>query len=1144
MLFQIHLRRWLCGGFLILVVLFAQGLAQTETGQISGKVTDVGNAPIAGAIVAIKSTALSSERATTTNDRGLYVLPNLQPGLYELTVSSNGFDAVTRRIQVRVGSRNTINTALSVATAAGQDQTGKTQAGKTQAGQTQSGKTPDVIEGSEIAVDLTTQTLSTVITEKQIRDLPTLTRDPYDLVALSGNVAPGQPNRGVGLAINGQRASSINFLQDGAVNSNQFSTQIGQRVPLESVQEFRVITGGLSAEYGRASGGVVNVVTKSGGSGYHGTAYGFNRVSALSSNSYDGNANGLEKGNFTRNQFGYSIGGPAIKEKLYFFNSTEWTKVRSSAPVISIVPSSALIAASSEATRDYFGQFALANSIPADNDDNASKLYTKAEIASLFPLVKGGAFDKIKSDTVVFGQVVNQRATDAGGGDPQNTFQSVLRLDYNFSNKETVNARFGTDRQTLFDGTNSFSPYSGFNTGTRLQNDNFSISLTQAHSARLITQTRLAVNRLVYEQPLGGAGSAPGLSFFGSTTPTIDGYSLTLPGYSTSGSAALPFGGPQNVYQIYQDGTFLWRNHDMRFGGLYSYTQDNRTYGAYQNAAQVLGSGTNFGQALDNLVKGKLYSFTGSIDPRGHFPGESLTLPAEAPNFTRSTRYQEAAGYFNDAWRVRRNFTVNLGVRYEFFSVPKNHNDNLDSNFYLGDGANIYQQIRNGKAQLTSASGAGGFYKSDTNNYAPRVGFAWDVFGDGRTSLRGGYGVAFDPVFDNAIVSIIQNPPNYAQVALIAGTNISGIDITDSNTGPFDESGKLTIPQSNITAIDTNLKTAYARFWNLSLQRELAPNLIASVDYSGSQGRDLYAVSNFNRVGSGNVYLNDACAAGNCASRLNKQYADINMLTNQGYSDYQSVTFGLDSRNFLTRGLLFNARYTWATAKDNISSTLSEAANNFNYGFLDPFNPGLDKGYADYDIRHRVVVSGIWDIPYTPSFKPTTITGYMYKHMLSGLSLSGIFTAQSGAPFSVYDCSKAANNICARAVGTADTSGSDTPAELAAANRFQYISLSGLTAGSYVNSITGTSIFGPFPASMTERNSFRGPGYWNLDLGLFKTLRLREWATLQLRGEVYNVFNHANLYVIGSETDVSRFAYVPAQRNGRRNIQFAIRIIF
>lgn len=1112
----------LIASLILLGALAIAALAQIETGQITGTVTDATGAVLAGAVVEVKAVETASVRKAATNSNGIYVLPNLQPGVYEVKVLATGFAAKTQRLQVTVGSRNFLNWVLTAGAAT----------------------TPDpkqLTESAAVVVDITSQNVSTVISEKQIRDLPTLTRDPYDLVALSGNVSPGDPTgRGVGLAINGQRAASINFLQDGAVNNNQFSAQIGQRVPLESVQEFRVISGGLSAEYGRASGGIVNVVTKSGTSQFRGTAYGFNRVSALSSNSFDNNAKGLDKGVFTRNQYGYSIGGPAIAEKLFFFNSTEWTKVRSSAPVISIVPSSELIAASAETTRSYFGKFGLATALPANNDANKDTLYTKAEIANLFPIIKGGAFDKIKSDTVVFGQVVNHRPTDAGGGNPQNGLQSVVRLDYNFSNKETVALRLGTDRQNLFDGTNSFNPYSGFNTGAKLQNDNLSVSLTQAHSSRLITQTRLAVNRLRFDQPLGAAGSVPGLYFYGNTTPTIDGYDFALPGYSTQGSIALPFGGPQNVYQAYQDGTYLWSKHEFRFGGLYSYTQDNRTYGAYQNSVQVLGN--TFGQALDNLVKGKLYSFTGAINPRGKFPGDTLQLPAEAPNFTRSNRYHEAAAYLNDAWRIRRNVTLNLGVRYEFFSVPRNRNQSLDSNFYYGSGANLYEQIRNGKVELTASNATKGFYKSDLNNYAPRVGFAWDVFGDGKTSLRGGYGVAFDRVFDNAFASILQNPPSYAQIALLAGTNISGINITDSNTGPFDETGTLKIPQSNLTAIDPNLKTAYARFWNASLQREVAHNLIVSVDYSASEGRDLYAVSNFNRIGSGNVYLQDACTTGNCTARLNKQYADINILTNQGNSSYHGVTVGVDSRNFLTRGLLFNARYTWATAKDNLSSTLSEGRNNFNLGFLDPFNPSLDQGYADYDIRHRLVVSGVWDIPYKPNFTPSTITGYAYKHLLSGVSLSGILSAQTGTPFSVYDCTKSVNNVCMRAVGTASTSVAEKA--LSAANRFEYLSLSGLQAGSYVNAVTGTSIFGPFPSGMTERNGFRGPGYWNLDLALFKTIRVREWGTLQLRAEGYNVFNHANLFVLGNQTDISRFGYVPAQRSGRRNIQFALRFIF
>ena len=160
------------------------------------------------------------------------------------------------------------------------------------------------------------------------------------------------------------------------------------------------------------------------------------------------------------------------------------------------------------------------------------------------------------------------------------------------------------------------------------------------------------------------------------------------------------------------------------------------------------------------------------------------------------------------------------------------------------------------------------------------------------------------------------------------------------------------------------------------------------------------------------------------------------------------------------------------------------------------------------------------------------------------MSLSGIFNAQSGTPFSVYDCTKSASATCIRAIGSAATSGSGNPAERDTPNRFEYIDLRGLKAGSYVNAITGTSIYGPFPADMTARNAFRGPGAWNFDAALFKTFSVREWVTPQLRAEVYNVFNHANLFIVGNETDISRYGYAPARRDGRRNIQFALRIIF
>ncbi|HEY9232414.1 MAG TPA: carboxypeptidase regulatory-like domain-containing protein, partial [Blastocatellia bacterium] len=320
-------------------------LAQTETGQITVKITDPQGAAVSGASVNVRSvekgTALP---AITTGDEGTATITNLQSGLYEVTVTSQGFANFTQRAQVTVGSKLAIEVHLTVAG---------------------SGEVVNVIAGEGgVEVNTQTQELSTVVSTAQVRELPTITRNPYDLVTLSGNVSDGdQVNltnlRGTGFNINGQRSSSTSILLDGGENVNSFDTLVGQSVPLDAVQEFRIITSNFSAEYGRAAGGIVNVTTKAGTNDFHGTIFEFNRVSALASNSFDNNARGLDKDVFTRNQFGYSVGGRVIKDKLFFFNSTEWIRVRSGATQTIFVPTPELIGAANARTQAVFSTFPL-----------------------------------------------------------------------------------------------------------------------------------------------------------------------------------------------------------------------------------------------------------------------------------------------------------------------------------------------------------------------------------------------------------------------------------------------------------------------------------------------------------------------------------------------------------------------------------------------------------------------------------------------------------------------------------------------------------------------------------------------------------------------------------------------------------------
>src|ERR1051325_568015 len=464
--------------FLLLSLAPLSALAQTETGQITVKATDPQGAVVPGATVRVKSADRGTEVTTTTNEEGTATVTNLQPGLYDVTVEGGGFAPNAQRAQVTVGAKLTIEASLSAQA---------------------KGESITVVAGeSGVEVNTQTQELSDVVSQAQITELPTLTRNPYDLVGLSGNVSPGDPSaRGTGYAINGQRAASTNILLDGGENVDLFSASVGQSVPLDSVQEFRIITSNFSAEYGRASGGIVNVATRAGSNNFHGSLYEFNRVSALASNSFDNNANGIPKGVFTRNQFGYSAGGRVIKDKLFFFSSTEWTRVRSSGEVISLVPTPQLLAASNARTQAFFGAFHLVNPING-------AVHTVSDVLKNFGLPATGAFGSLPGNLPAFGEVRATRATDLGAGTPQNDWQTVNRLDYNWSDKTQIYIRGVYEEGATPDGTVSFSPYDGFNTGSVTKNQNYLGSVTHAFSSNIVSQTKVVFNRLRNgDSPLG-----------------------------------------------------------------------------------------------------------------------------------------------------------------------------------------------------------------------------------------------------------------------------------------------------------------------------------------------------------------------------------------------------------------------------------------------------------------------------------------------------------------------------------------------------------------------------------------------------------------------------------------------------------------
>ena len=457
--------------FLLVVIALAisasSTLAQSATGQIVGKVTDPNGAVVSGATISAKSADTGRETTATSDDQGSYTITALQPGLYEVTVQAGNFKPSNQRVQVTIGSKVSVDTQLALTEV--------------------TGASVSVIASEGVEVNTQTAEVSNIVTGTQIRELPTLTRNPYDLIGLANNVANDDPgpavpgigvsSRGAGFNINGLRAASTNVLLDGVDNNNVYYAALGQNIPLDAVGEFRVITSNFSAEYGRASGGIVNVLTRGGSNSFHGSAFEFNRISRLASNGFNNNANGVPKGVFTRNQFGYTFGGPAIKDKLFFFNSTEWTRVRSIGDKISVVPTAALINASNVATRNYFARYPL-QSTPTGTT------YTVGQLVNTFSLPAGNAFAALPANLQAFQLVRFTEPQDLGGGAPQNTYSMAARVDFNMSNKTLLYGRYARESKILPTGSTAFSPYTGFDTPATVLNNNF--LLTTAEIAKHI----------------------------------------------------------------------------------------------------------------------------------------------------------------------------------------------------------------------------------------------------------------------------------------------------------------------------------------------------------------------------------------------------------------------------------------------------------------------------------------------------------------------------------------------------------------------------------------------------------------------------------------------------------------------------------
>ncbi|MGB9199543.1 MAG: TonB-dependent receptor, partial [Terriglobales bacterium] len=1096
----------------------------------------------------------------------------------------------------------------------------------------------EVVAGAATEVNTQTQELSQLIDTQQLAQLPSLTRNPYDFVAISGNVSNGDStsngemagqelsSRGVGFAINGQRESGTEILLDGVENVSVFGASVGENIPLDGVQEYSVITNNFSAEYGRASGGVVNVSTKAGSNGWHGSAWEFNRLAAYTANTFNNVANDLPKGQYTRNQFGFQVGGPILKNKLFVSESTEWTRVRSNSIQTEEIFDPSFLALLPANAQSYFSSFGttslasagVASTWGGNNDGGWVGTWVNSTSNSCFfgtnltntacvnPLLNGTtqiADGQAVMDTVNFSVPFN-----AGGGSPQNTYTLVGRLDYNLSDKTQMFFRAARERDDFFNGTASFSAYPQYDVGSLNTNQSYLYSINHTFSASLLNNAKVSFTRFnsinSFDQSLT---FVPNLMFTSPVDP-VTSQTIQMPGLenaSEPGLGGLPFGGPQNTLQAEDDISWTKGRHSMKFGGQFTYIQLNVAYGAYQQAVEQLGStGSDSMQDLINVAGNPLGSqlagngFAARVNPQGALPcptdiyGNLITGPAcavtpplDPANPARSYRYKDWAIYGQDSFRMSPRFTLNYGLRWEHYGVQHNNHPNLDSNFYFGGGSGIEEQVRNGGVQIANQSSVGGFWQNQWGTLAPRIGFAYDIFGDGKSSLRGGFGISYERNFGNVTYNASFNPPASAVLSSTCPAESASCTtvVTNNDLGPLGLPGPTSyLGPVELRMPDPQIRTAQTQFWSLALQREVARNTVVELGYSGAHGVHLYDIENINQVGAAQQYLGDplvfnaACPyagfngvaeGGNptpeCLTRPNSQYAAINMRGSLGSSSYNAMNLKFQTQNLHNTGLSVVANYTWSHSLDDSSSTFSDSLQGGSgyigsLGYTDPFDPKLDWGNSDYDVRHRLVVSPIWE---TPWFK----SGHSFEsEAFGGWSLVGIFTARTGVPFNVYDYDNIEIGYTVPRLTPATEPNfhvSSNPQQIPnQPNNWALLNVPIPASFDPLNTVTGISDLGPFPAGMTARNAFRGPGAWNLDSAVGKKFRVTERVGMEFRAEGFNIFNHHNMYtftpnlyyagptstplqVIGLKGGLNTFAS-GGNNDERRFGQFSLRLTF
>ena len=1135
----------------IFVLLFGVVLPlemQAQNAAVSGTITDSTGAVVSGVQVTVRNLATNLSRTTSSSATGAYSVTNLEVGAYEITAKKDGFRTFRLpSVDLTVAHVSTIDAEL-VPGATSEEVT---------------------VRGDSVApIDFETSQVSNLVDQQQMKDLPLITRDPYSLVLLSPGTS--QTNTGLGgFTINGSRERNNNFMLDGVDNNDTSVPGIPDGVLSanpDSTEEFRVITNNFNAEYGRNTGAIIEVVTKSGTNKFHGGAYEFGRWNSFGgardwfNPAIDSSGASTRMNPYVRNQFGYSIGGPIIKDKTFFFFNEEFDRFRTTLTNSATVPTQGF----KNGVFNY-----------TTTDQNPDSPYFGKTITVPVDLTatgaNNGAFGAPLDPTMqkVFGLFPNPTVENGDGytgtlffpsASQQNSYSTVAKIDHHFTDRETVSVRYGYDHFVDPNPThNDILPGNVGGVSEKAINQGLSANLVSTLTNNLVNNFNFGWNKIYSNF------GCTGISTLDSVIPSTDqfgnGWDFNMDPFTSVGCTALVSNGQwrKTGTTSYGDNlTWVHGAHTLKFGADFRNVGEQGPNNFFSRRQVALQSFLNAGVALAGNVN----------DPAG-FDVSTVQLQDAASAYYGFVWEDVNAEFFNkaeqrtatdqkhfrqheydwfgqDTWKVRRNLTLTLGLRYQLDGVPYEENANF---------SNLLVSPTSAPPLTMSVVGPGTgkqLYNNDYSNIEPRVGFSWDPFGTGKTAVRGAFGIFHDRVFGNLFGNARGNPPfeqDYVNFPFETVNNYFGSgafplpSVPQTVPSPVIPDGAALAP----VLFDTHFRNTGTNNWSLGIQRELGGNNVIDVSYVGAEGHHIYREVDGNPPDPAlvqqllticssptNPQNTTGCTTDDVIKTnlyLGKEFGVLpfdavahNALVQPFYqvsvgnSIYNSLQAKFTHR--MSHGLQVQGAYTWSHGIDDSSDPLVEAIGNRGFP-RNSLDLREERGNSDNDVRHVAVISYIWDTPFGRG--KTYLRDGVVGKIFEGIQFAGITTLQTGHPFDVFSTTDMERTGLS---GRADLvpgqnpylagsgPGFNTPENSAGTK----IWFSNTNAFSGRSDGSGAPLFdGP---GNIGRNHFYGPGLVDFDLSFSKTMKFTERINAQLRVEAYNIFNHPHFNNPGSDINV------------------------